>query len=332
MMHLVHYSSHWDDSLRKFLYNNFPHRNKKYLDWWLNQSLHSKKDLQNRTFMVVDESNRIVACTTALWTKMKIRTRFYNMYWAGNTIVDENYRGKGIGRMVYEQMNLFRDRCSTGFTKAAYAIQPKIIKQFTNLSSVFVYLSFNICFMRNLWDRLLRNSIKQDDLIYPNQIDIKHVHFERVDNIELIEFPSDGFWQNDTIELIRDKDFFRKRFIDIYRKYIIYQSKVDNEIVGYFVVRPAKYKGFNLLSLVDFRYKNENIENSIIKAVAKIARNNKIGMFITLTSLKKKFLSSGCTIRTSKVLYGGTTMAEIKEDDFMLITSADSDLDFVYYG
>lgn len=331
-MHFVHYSSHWDDRLRKFLYNNFPHRNKKYLDWWLNQSLHSKEDLQNRTFMVVDESNRIVACTTALWTKMKIRSRLYKMYWEGNTIVDENYRGKGIGRMVYEQMNLFRERCTTGFTQAAYAIQPKIIKQFTNLSSVFVYLSFNICFMRNLWDRLLRNTIKQDDLIYPNQIDIKHVHFERVDNIELIEFPSDGFWQNDTIELIRDKDFFRKRFIDIYRKYIIYQSKVDNEIVGYFVVRPAKYKGFNLLSLVDFRYKNEIIENSIVKAVTKIARNNKIGMFITLTSLKKKFWSSGCTIRTSKVLYGGTTMAEIKEDDFMLITSADSDLDFVYYG
>lgn len=332
MMHLVFYNFQWHKRLKEFLYANFPHREKDYLDWWLSQSINLKEDLQNRTFMIVDDSKRIVACTTALGTKIKINLKVSDMYWEANTIVNSTYRGQGVGRIIYEQMNLFRDRCTTGFTQAAYVIQPKIINHFKNLSSVFIYLSFNSFIFKSLWDRLLGNTIKQDELNFPKQIDLKHIRFERVDDIESFGFTSDGFWQNEAIELIRDKNFFKSRFIDIYRKYIIYQGKVGNETMGYFVLRPAQYKGFKLFSLVDFRYKNDCDEKSIIKAMTKIAKRNRIGMFITLTSLKKKFWSSGCTIRTPKVLYGGTTMAEIKEDDFMLITSADSDLDFVYYG
>ena len=153
-----------------------------------------------------------------------------------------------------------------------------------------------------------------------------------MDDIESFQFTADGFWQNDEVELIRDKNFFKNRFVDIYRKYTIYQIKEKGATVGYFVIRPARYKRFNLLALVDFRFKNEKVEKSIMKAMNIIARKNQVGMCITLTSLKKKRLSYGCTVRMPKVLYGGTTMVELKEDDFMLITSADSDLDFVYYG
>lgn len=329
-MKIVYYTSLHSEPLKSFLYKNFPRRDRRYLDWWIEQSQNIEKGLQDRTFMIVDESKQIVACSTALWTKMRNRSKVLDMYWEGNTIVDPNYRGKGIGRMIYVQMDKFRDRCTTGFTEAAYAIQPKIIKNFKKLSSVYVYISLNPYFIKSLFDRLAGK--KEPNWMFSHKMEVNHITFDRVDDIESFQFTVDGFWQNDEVELIRDKDFIKRRFVDIYKKYIIYQAKVKNETVGYFVVRPAKYKGFNLLALVDFRFKNERVHKSIMKAMNIIAIKNRIGMCITLTSLKKKRLSFECTIRMPKVLYGGTTMAELKEDDFILITSADSDLDFVYYG
>ena len=184
--------------------------------------------------------------------------------------------------------------------------------------------------MKSLWDRSTGKEVQ--NWMFPHKMEINHIAFDRVDDIESFQFTADGFWQNDEVELIRDKNFFKNRFVDIYRKYTIYQIKEKGATVGYFVIRPARYKRFNLLALVDFRFKNEKVEKSIMKAMNIIARKNQVGMCITLTSLKKKRLSYGCTVRMPKVLYGGTTMVELKEDDFMLITSADSDLDFVYYG
>lgn len=330
MAELVFYhKDFWNEKLKKFLFSNFPYRDKRYLEWSIKQTEIKQDSSLQRTFMIVDESLDIIACTTALWTKIKISSKNLNMYWAVNTIVNSDYRGKGIGRIIYKQRNKFRDRCSIGYTDAAHAIEKRLIDNYKEISSVFVYVSFNLFFFKSLSDRLFK--IKQNDWKLPEELVFNNVNIERVDDIESLDFPKNGFWQNDEVELIRDKDFFKNRFIDIYRKYTIYQAKVEELTVGYFVIRPATYKGFNMLSLVDFRFKNEQVYKSIMKAMNIIARKNKVGMCITLTSLKKKRLSYGCTMRMPKVLYGGTTMAELKEDDFMLITSADSDLDFVYY-
>lgn len=332
-MRIIYYRSEFHKKLRDFLFVNFPHRDKKYLDWWINQSIGLQEELSNRTFMVVDESEQVVACTTALWTRLRIRSKVSDIYWEANTIVNTCYRGKGIGRMIYERMNQYKNRCTIGFTETAYAIQPKIIENFKNLTSVYVYLSFNTYLLKSLWNRLIGRLKKIDcDWMFPEMIQLNHVSFEKIEDLQSFNFPKDGFWQNDEVELIRDKDFFKNRFVDIYRKYTIYQAKEKGATVGYFVIRPATYKGFSLMALVDFRFKNEKVEKSIMKAINIIARKNRIGMCITLTSLKKNFFSYDCTVRMPKVLYGGTTMAKLKEDDFMLITSADSDLDFVYYG
>ena len=102
---------------------------------------------------------------------------------------------------------------------------------------------------------------------------------------------------------------------------------------SYFVVRLAYYKGFNIISLVDFRYKKKDYMNNIDKAVSTIAKMNRIGFSLTLTSLKKQFLSFfPIILRTNKKIYGGTTLPGEEGECSMLITSADSDLDFVYYS
>ena len=58
---------------------------------------------------------------------------------------------------------------------------------------------------------------------------------------------------------------------------------------------------------------------------------NHVGFYLVLTSLKMKLLNFFSVIlRTHKKLYG-TTIPDINKKNSLLITSVDSDLDFVYY-
>ena len=70
-MHIVFYTSDLYEQLMLFLIENFPNRDKRYLNWWLKQATDVKKELLNRTFVVMD-ADKIVACTTANWNKIKI--------------------------------------------------------------------------------------------------------------------------------------------------------------------------------------------------------------------------------------------------------------------
>lgn len=331
-MKILFYTSDLYEQLILFLIESFPDRDRRYFEWWLKQVTDVKKELLNRTFLVMD-ADKIVACTTANWNKIKIYGQEQKFYWEGNTIVSKAYRGKGIGRMIYEQMGEYLERCTTGFTKVAYNIQPKVIPHLRPVSVVFVYLFVNRFFFYSFYKKIMRHRLDQNDIFYPSVIKIKNVQFFRIDSLEQMIFTSDGFWQNDDIEIVRDKSFFLKRFFDIYKKYVIYEGLVNGELVCYFVVRLAYYKGFNVISLVDFRYRKKSYINSIDKAISKISKINRIGFSLTLTSLKKQVLSFFPVIlRTNKKIYGGTTLPNEEGECSLLITSADSDLDFVYYS
>ena len=94
----------------------------------------------------------------------------------------------------------------------------------------------------------------------------------------------------------------------------------------------AYYKGFYIISLVDFRYIKEDYIKNIYKAVLDITKMNHVGFYLVLTSLKMKLLNFFSVIlRTHEKLYGSTTIPDINKKNSLLITSVDSDLDFVYY-
>lgn len=330
-MQIISYTPDLYEQLIQFLIESFPNRDKRYFDWWLKQHADVKKNLLNRTFVIKDKG-KIIACTTANWNEIKIHGKKQDFYWEGNTIVSKDYRGKGVGRMIYEQMGNFSERCVVGFTDIAYNIQPRIIPHLKSINWIFVYLSVNRFLFNSLYRRILHYRQKIGDTLYPLEITIGSVNFYRIDSLEQFSFTSDGFWQNDDIEIMRDKSFFEKRFFNIYKKYVVYEGYSCGNLVCYFVVRLAHYKGFDVISLVDFRYKKEKYIKSIDKAVSEIAKMNRIGLYLTLTSLKKKILNFfPIILRTNKKLYGGTTIPHIDKECSLLITSADSDLDFVYY-
>ncbi len=98
-------------------------------------------------YFFIKDKGEIIACTTADWNKIKIYSKEQNFYWEGNTIISKNYRSKGVGRMIYKQMGTFLERCTIGFTEAAYKIQPRAIPHSKSVSPVFVYLSVNRFFL-----------------------------------------------------------------------------------------------------------------------------------------------------------------------------------------
>ena len=102
-------------------------------------------------YFFIKDKGEINACTNAEWNKIKIYSKEQNFYWEGNTIISKNYRSKGVGRMIYKQMGTFLERCTIGFTEAAYKIQPRAIPHSKSVSPVFVYLSVNRFFLNSLY-------------------------------------------------------------------------------------------------------------------------------------------------------------------------------------
>ena len=327
MIEIINYTSDWHDKLLTFMIYQFPNRTKDYLCWWIRQM---ERSLGNKRALLAIEDGKIVGCTTAVYTKIKICDKEYPTYWECNTIVDRRQRGRGIGRMLYEGMNRYEDRITAGFTKAAWKIQPQIMKKFNELASVNVYISANIWCIKTIFDAL----IHKDKVHFnaPVLLRVSNCLFKKVSSVKEIPIPNDGYWLGNEVELIRDQSFLYNRFEDIYRKYVVYQGFVGNSFVGYFVVRATSLYGIPMLTLVDYRGIYSDFFKLVRLALNNIAFKNKMGFSIMLTSQRETMLTwNPLTVRLRKRLNVATSLPNITADTNLLITSADSDLDFVYY-
>ena len=125
-------------------------------------------------------------------------------------------------------------------------------------------------------------------------------------------------------QVLRDENFVKDRFFNIYLKNYVFKHDVNGVTDCYFVVRPIQLYGINMLSLVDYRYTDESYIPLIREYLREIAKINNIGLCMTLTSEKKWF-----GYKLKKELQAITFNKNVETD--ILITSADSDIDFVYY-
>ena len=156
----------------------------------------------------------------------------------------------------------------------------------------------------------------------------------KVDDVEKTDIPENGYWMDDTVEFVRDRSFLKNRFFNMYRKdeYHMYNYLIDGITKGYLVVRKTRLSGIDMLSLVDFRCSRSIYERRMMLAVVKLAKMNKIGIVITLTSRNYSWISCNpLTIKMKKKLHTATGDPKMMRNENILITSADSDLDFVYY-
>lgn len=334
MIKTVSYTPSMHGYLLEYMKSVYPHRDVRYLDWWITNIDHSDEKCWKKCTIILDDG-KIIGCTTVNDTHILINSEKISIYSRGNTIVSPNQRGKGISKEIYNRVNLYDNWFSVGVTDIAWKIQPKYVRNFTPIIPVRVYISLSL---KGLFSCLLRKlfSHKKDlNSLFPTNFNLnRHEKFVEVEDVGSLTIPKNGRWTSDAIELVRDKSFFKKRYEAIYchDRYHIYQYLSDGNTEGYIVLRSTVYKGLDMISLVDFRFRNRYDETKALKAAVKVAGMCGIGLVITLTSRDWGNKLSPLTIKTKKKLHSAIGMKDIA-DKFsdMQITSADSDLDFVYY-
>lgn len=329
---LENYTPSLHKVLLDFMQIVYPYRNKQYLDWWLTNIDQSGSACWEKCILIVD-SGAVIGCTTANKVALYAGESREEFFFRGNTIISPSQRGKGISKLIYNEVNKYDNWISAGVTDIAWKIQPKYVKNFTPIRPINVYISLNVSIIQ----QVLKKSFHQKTASckFPSVLNIKSCEiFEKIDNIEQLGIPENGRWTSDEVEFIRDIDFFRKRFLDIYcaDRYGIYRYLLNGRMKGYVVLRRIVYKGLEMVSLVDYRFFSRDDEYKAFKAASRFARSLGIGLVLTLSSRKYRFCLSPLTIMMKKKLNCAVGIRNHCEKfDDTLITSADSDLDFVYY-
>jgi hypothetical protein len=326
------YTPEWHDRLLEYMQSVFPYRNPDYLKWWVTNIDLAKADCWDKCLIVL-EGEKIIGCTTVNEASIIINGSKGNIYFRGNTIISPDQRGKGISKEIYNRVNSYNNWISVGVTDIAWKIQPKYVKNFTPLRPINVYLSLNLSIIRQVLYKCIHRKLRIG--IIPDRLSITSgEEIIRVEDAEQMEMPENGKWTSDEIEFIRDIDFIKKRYIEIYcaERYIIYKYLSGGCMIGYVVLRKTVYKGLDMVSLVDYRFFSRNNEYKAFKAASKFAKQYGMGIVLTLSSRKYNFGLYLITIMMKKKLNCAVGMKQyLDKFNDMLITSADSDLDFVYY-
>lgn len=323
------YSPKSHAKLLQFMISQYENRSSEYLDWWLSNLDKGGPNLWSTT-VIAYYDDRIVACCTSNPFLLKIQNEIYPMFYESNTIVSPEFRGCGIGKILYSEIIKHRNRITIGLTKSAYLIQTKKLRGNYPILNVRVYVSANCYSLRSIINKFLK---KTSNITFPDIINVSGCSFSRIMNDEGMDgFPENGIWLNDNVELVRSKEWLKGRFIDIYRKdYYIYAIHKEECLVGYAVFRKGRIYGIEFISIVDFRCKDTRLERFVTKAANRIAKMNKIGFTFCMSSRFHSLIRLlPLTIRLPKKIKNVTVLEEIKDENF-LITSADSNLDFVYY-
>jgi hypothetical protein len=326
---VVSYSPQWHARLLEYMRKVYPYRGVQYLDWWLSNIDSGCEDDWLKCFIVV-EDEEIIGCTTAIPIEL-VRDGIRNtLYLRGNTIISPEKRGKGISKLLYDKVNSYNDWLSVGITDIAWKIQPKFVKSFTPIRPINIYVAANGWIFPQLVRRFFKR--KSSPMRFPEHIRLSHNKtFAHIDDAKALLAPEKGCWSKD-LELVRDEAFIQKRFFDIYcgERYAIYKYEEQGKASGYVVLRKIVYGGFDMVSVVDYRFLDRRDERKAFLLAQKVARHNRMGLVFGMSSRKYHFLGSPLLITTPKKLNCAVGNKEVDFSD-LLITSADSDLDFVYY-
>lgn len=322
-LRVISYTSAYHKSLVEFMHVEYPARSIDYIEWWISTIDNLNDSDKNKTLLVFKDT-KIVACTTFLKDRWNIQGISTDVFYEANTIVSSAFRGCGIGRILYQHINKVYPRCTVGFTKQAWNIQSKIMQNFNVLNSINTYVFFS---------KYIFNSIfpQKKSYIFPIEVEISEYVCHLVNTFSNVAQEIDSIQFNNKC-VIHDSTFLINRFDNIYRcnEYKRYIIRHQGKCEGYLIFRIIKYRRINMLSLVDYRTTaNRKI---IKKLIGIILKDLKLGFCLVLSSENWNHISiSPLMLKTPKQLKAATNLSTINNQLEILFTSADSDLDFVYY-
>lgn len=330
---IIHYSNDWHDKLLSFMKREYPSRAEEYLEYCLDYLDNATSDVKDKAVIALINSE-IVGCYTVLPLRIMNSGYREDYYIQMNMIVSPQYRGYGISSLLYYYWDYYPNWLVTGFTELAWKIAPHKVKSFRPISPIYVYLMFNRWFFITVLKRLKLMGKFACLKPFPENLKKSSLTINRAHKPSEIFFPDLDRWLQCDCEIVRDPQYLDERFFRHYRnnEYVVYSLYKNNQPIGYFVVRATEYNGFQLLSLVDFRYVKGGSVVDVLRAVAYIAKVTHYGMVIVLTSLKWSRLTAfPFVLRTTKELLCATGVENLSNQTNIFFTSADSDLDYVYY-
>ena len=328
------YTPQWHSLLLDYMKKVYPYRSCEYLDWWLSNIDAAGQVCGDKCVIVTLDDVSIIGCTTWNTAQLMVGNDKKNFFVGGNTIMSPEYRGKGIGKGLYEVRNRIDNWFCAGITDMGLKANLKHVKSFTPIKPIQIYVSVNFSIIAQFLRKLLNhNRMKWENLIMPDFFEIgKKNLFVKVNDVGQIDVPQSGRWTDDKVEMVRDKEYFNKRFFRIYcaKRYGVYKYEKDGKLLGYAVFRRMRYMGFDMISVVDYRFMDRKDERLAFTVANKLAKKNNIGFVFGMSSRSYGFWGRPILFRARKTLNCGVGTKEIDFSD-MLITSADEDLDFVYY-
>lgn len=322
---IIRFSERHKKPLSSYLQKTFLHYSDAYIEYCVAMA-DAKDENEEPTLLVIDGNDKIVGCHMFFNTKAMIYGKVTNVRWGHDSFLDKDFRHKTNFPKVISGIDAF----GIGLSKVNKKIQKHYNILFFN--GLFNYVILNKKITTSIINRLTK---KVELFVAYKEVVAKGMCFELAEKEEVIHIPNHGYWNKDYVDIdfVRDEDFLGNRFFNNkVHRYYVYHS-LNNKSVDecYFVVRLISFKGFQALSIVDFRY-NLNIPSQlghILDAAKILAKKNNIGMcfLVSNDSNVSRFYKFNW-IKSRIDLYAKGQFKKFKNAR-ILITAADSDVDFL---
>lgn len=320
---IINYEEKFSSKLRTYLKTIHSELSEEYISFCVDNLIRNDN---SPSLLVIDREENIVGCHLFFFSEMMKRGQTNEVLWGHETYLNKECR-KYIGLDFVLKIKKYKG-AGIGLSEINTKIQNKLHGNF--LEGLYQYIIPSFYIFKTVFWRIFK--IKPSiSLSAPNVIDVKEGKFILVQKPEAFQEYNNGYWCNGHVDadFKRGRDYISYRFFNNVKKYYVYQLMTrQNTANCYFVVRPIIYKGFQMLSVVDYRYRmGEENFNTVLKAAEKIALRNKIGALYLMSS--DPYLQNNKRIKYTSVKWSTQIItSRIEKKESYLVTSAEADVDF----
>lgn len=321
---IINYEERFSSELKEYLKIIHSDLSDEYISFCVDNLV---KNGCSPSLLVIDDKEHIVGCHLYFSSKIKKDGQEKEMLWGHETYLNKECR-RYIGLDFVLRMNRIKGS-GIGLSEVNTKIQNKL--RVNCIDGLFQYIIPSYFVIMTVLNRLFK--IKATGSFSPIEtVGVKEGDFVLIQEPKDFQEFNNGYWCGSAVDVDfkRDREYIAYRYFNNVKEYYLYQLRTEKGSANcYFVVRPIIYKGFQMLSIVDYRYKmGEERFSTILKAAEALAKRNKIGALYLMSSdpllLKNKRLQF-FSIKWSTQMVS----TQIDNNVTFLVTSAEADVDFL---
>lgn len=303
------------------IYPNKKIDSRKLINFWISKSRQATSDI----VLFCDDNGKIVGQVINSSTAYYFQNEKIDTVWGFDLIIEKKYRKDTWGiDLILKNIEAHPRLMATGSGPLAKSINLKL--GMIDLGDIRKYVGIINPFW--IFNSFWKGKISFNK--FPSEITMKNKSFVLIDKSQIptLNFP----FNNNLLEIVRDKEFMQWRFFNSFHDYAVYKDKDSN---NYFILRTTIIKHITVMLLVDYRCNSQTSEQfeTILLAAKRITSKLHLPILITGSTLKTfdavleqhHFRSFG---RPRPVL-GFIKCKDRKEDidnrNFVFVTLADSD-------